>query len=368
MRTHIFWRISALLLLLSGGLALSIGDLAPVAVVAQDDDDKGNNGNGNQGNNGNKGNNGNDDNDDDDGDAGKENGNGKARGNERKREQGEAVSATLPYTVEVTCEPAADSTRTTCTFTGIAPEGGKDVGHVDLPESEVCAEVVGGDYEYVDPDPNTRVTGYKSRGSEGVFTLMLDGTVTTGGEITYWIKSGGGVFPAAGPGLICGEPAMAQAAEPTGVPTESAAPTPGTTPTEPAAPTPTGAAADVTFEPTDVTNASTGGVLVVAYLCPEKPADPATYDWFGLCAPDGSPREFSLALVDTPDAAATLTTAETGEATFGDLAPGTYVLKQSTGTWCNAKSDNVTPEGNVVVEAGQRTTVWAFHCPEEAPK
>ena len=31
--------------------------------------------------------------------------------------------------------------------------------------------------------------------------------------------------------------------------------------------------------------------------------------------------------------------------------------------WCHATSDRVDPEGNLQIEAGQRTTVWMFVCP-----
>lgn len=341
MRMLTLGRIVALFLLVAGGIGLLPGDgpaLAVPAAVAKPDKDNGK---------------GNKNDEDGDGNAGKENRNGKAKDNEKKREKGKGVDATLPYTVEVTCEPTAGGTDTICTFTGIAPEGAKKVGHVVLPASAVCAEVVGGG-EYVDPDPTTRVTGYTSTGSEAAFTLQFDGVVTTGGEMTYWIKAANYVLPAAGPGLVCDAPAE-QAAPPTEVPQ----------PTPTAAPA---AAVGATFVPTPMADAETGEVLVVAYSCPEQPADPSSYDWFGLCAPDGTSRAFTLAPVDTPNATTAVTTGAGGEAAFGELAPGTYALEETTGRWCNAKSDNVTAEGDVVVEAGQRTTIWAFHCGDEPPK
>jgi hypothetical protein len=359
MRMLTIGRLIALLLLVAGGLTLIPHDgpsLSSHAAAAVKPDKNNGNGNGN----------GNKNDEDGDGNAGKENSNGKAKGNEKKREKGEEVAATLPYTVDVRCEPTADGMQTRCTFSGIAPEGAKKINHVDISASDVCAEVIDGDFEFVDPDPNTRVTGYQSKGSEASFTLVLDGAVSTGGEITYWIKAANYVLPASGPGLVCGVPA----AEPTETPAEppattTAAPTEAPQPT--ATPAPTEAAAvGATFVPTPVANSDTGEVVVVAYTCPEKPMDPSSYDWFGLCEPDGTAHEFTIAPVDTPDATTAMTTGDGGEAIFGDLAAGTYALEETTGRWCNAKSDNVTAEGNVVVEAGQRTTVWTFHCGEPA--
>lgn len=86
---------------------------------------------------------------------------------------------------------------------GVGGPGAKDVSHVDVPEAAVCAEVVGGDYEYVSPDPNTGVTGFKSKGGRGTLTLVLAGEVRVDGTATYAIKSGDGVFRVDGPGLVC---------------------------------------------------------------------------------------------------------------------------------------------------------------------
>ena len=107
------------------------------------------------------------------------------------------------YEVAVDCTYNADADRTTCTFQGVAGPGAKDVSHVDVPEAVVCAEVVGGDYEYVSPDPNTGVTGFKSKGSRGTLTLVLAGQVVVDGTATYAIKSGDGVFRVEGQGLEC---------------------------------------------------------------------------------------------------------------------------------------------------------------------
>ena len=55
-------------------------------------------------------------------------------------------------------------------------------------------------------------------------------------------------------------------------------------------------------------------------------------------------------------------TDEAGAAMFGAVSPGTWALDDETANWCHAESDNVTATGDVVVEAGQETTVWLFYC------
>ncbi len=134
------------------------------------------------------------------GDAEKDEG----RGRENHTSTGQ-VQPTAAYRVDVDCAYVEAADQTTCTFTGQAPPDAKDISHFDLPASEVCTEVLGGDHEFVDPDPNTRVVGYKSRGSKGTFTLVMTGRVTPGETATYWFKTGDGVFPASGSGLRCGD-------------------------------------------------------------------------------------------------------------------------------------------------------------------
>ena len=59
------------------------------------------------------------------------------------------------------------------------------------------------------------------------------------------------------------------------------------------------------------------------------------------------------------------TSTNTGDAatyTVAQLEPGTYRLEQSNATWCHAESDNVDEQGDVVVKAGARSSVWVFNC------
>ena len=47
---------------------------------------------------------------------------------------------------------------------------------------------------------------------------------------------------------------------------------------------------------------------------------------------------------------------------FTRLQPGTYDLQEVDGTWCHAESDSVNAQGQVVVAAGERASVWIFNC------
>ena len=271
-----------------------------------------------------------------------------AKGDER----GGPVEPAAPYRVEVGCAYDGAADATTCAFAGVAPPGAKDVGHVDLPASEVCAEVVGGDAERVDPDPNTRVVGYKSRGGGGAFTLVLHGAVTTGGAATYWFKTGDGVFPATGPGLACGEAAGQETAETTAAAEATA----------------------ITIElpplaAAEANAAAPGAVVVRTYACAEEPAS-AGFDWYGVCEPGVEGVPFTLAAWDAtqPAAAGAGVTDAAGLVRFGALAPGTYRLAATDGVWCHAESDSVDERGGLVVAAGAEVTAWVFLCGAAAAK
>ena len=280
----------------------------------------------------------------------------KDKEDDKGNERGAAIKPAAPYRVEVACAYDRQGDRTTCAFAGVAPPGAKDVSHVDLPAAEVCAEVVGGDAEYVDPDPNTGVVGYKSRGGEGAFTLVLAGEATAGGAATYWFKTGDGVFPATGPGLVCGEVAGQQAVEVTaeaGVRAEATAITIGLPPLATAA-------ADGT---------ATGAVVVRTYACAEE-APPAGFDWYGGCEPgvEGVPFALEGRHGTAPPAAGEGATDAAGLVRFAALAPGTYRLAALDTVWCHAESDSVDVRGELVVEAGTEVTAWVFLCGAEATK
>jgi hypothetical protein len=323
--TMFLWRLSAVLMLISGSLTMPVLDGPSVSVVAKDngkDQDKA------------------DKKEEKKKDKEEKEREKQEKKDNKKEDRGNGnveVANAEGYFVEVQCEfdPAAGTT--TCSFTGVAPEGAKDVGHVDLPADEVCAEVVGGSYEYVDSDPNTDVTGYKSTGDDDVITLVLEGEVTPAGTATYWFKTGSGVFPATGPGLGCGD-ATAEFTLHTPV-------------------------ADGTPEGKDVAEPETGELLVLVYICTDAPEDRTGFDWFGECSPEGGVHDFTLTGInETGVEPVSMQSDASGDVTFGALDPGLYSLEMTDVTWCRAASDNVDAEGSVNIVAGERTTVWGFIC------
>lgn len=334
MRTLVIWRIIALLLLASGMfIAPQLDIYVPGAVAAKDEEKSEKNKN---------------DNDEDDGDEDDE-GNGKKDNDKKKnknkdksrgKDKKTGVDPAAQYAVEVQCEPHVDGSSTTCSFTGIPPADGKDLGYVVLPQEEACAEVIGGQFEYVDPDPNTRVTGYKSQGDEGMLILVLGGEVTPAGAATYWFKTGVGTFPATGPGLSCEE-------------------------------SPADFVLNATNEAVDgtaVATNATGSLMADIYSCTDVPEDTTNFDWFGACDPEGGVHEFTLAEVRGAAEPRTSESDASGDVVFESLAPGSYSLEIIDTMWCHAVSDSVTAEGKVVVEAGKRATVWGFICEAETPK
>lgn len=318
MRHLLLIRALALLLLAGGMLSTPLAAALAIPAVAQEDgNDKDDTGQGSK-------------------DDKKEKDDKKDK-KDKDKQKDDKVSETEGYMVVVDCRFDETANTTTCTFTGTSPEGASDVGHVDLPQEAVCTEVVGGDYEYVDPDPSTRITGYKSSGSESTFTLVLAGEVTSGGTTTYWFKTGDGVFPGQGPGLRCHAPTSAPVSSP-----DTSYGTPEGTP--PAA-------------------QSTGELAIMVYRCGSVPADTTSFDWFGACDPASDPNQFSLELLsDTAGDPITTDSDASGTAGVDALDPGLYSLVMTDVGWCHATSDNVNAEGHVTVEAGGRTNVWIFIC------
>ena len=97
--------------------------------------------------------------------------------------------------------------------------------------------------------------------------------------------------------------------------------------------------------------------------CPVT-APPPGYDWDNECQPQGAGVRFTLSVV-TKDGLvprASAATNDDGLLLFDALPPGTYALREVTGPWCRAKSDAVDAQGNVVVTAGRRSSVWVYNC------
>ncbi|HYI23802.1 MAG TPA: hypothetical protein VD767_00195, partial [Thermomicrobiales bacterium] len=291
------------MLVLVGSAVAPVASPTGAVVAAGDDDDPGD---------GNEGPGGDNDKDDD--------------GNEGRGNDEDAVAAADNYQVSVSCQPGG--VETICTFDPVAPDGGKDVSHLVVPEDVACADVIGGSGDFVDPDPNAHVTGYRFTG-RGPYTLAFEGLVAVSGTATYWVKAASAVYPAAGPGLECA--AGASLDDPAGKATPE--------PTVPAAPT-------------------TGRAVIEALGCPDVPADTSDFDWYGHCPPDGDLHRYLLSR-DTSDTNPLLAaqTNASGTATFDDLGPGAYHLEDADARWCHAESDNVNADGNVVIEAGATTTV-----------
>src|SRR5665811_1847659 len=121
MRTSIIWSAVTILLLAASMAATpALPDQASLIAADQDDDDNrghGNDSDGDDEDNPGQGVGRNDDEDDDD------NGDGSTNIN---------VVNAGEYTVEVACELDAEANQTECAFSGVAPEGGKDISHICL--------------------------------------------------------------------------------------------------------------------------------------------------------------------------------------------------------------------------------------------
>lgn len=110
---------------------------------------------------------------------------------------------------------------------------------------------------------------------------------------------------------------------------------------------------------------TTGEIKVVKYAC-DLPGNkrPANFDWFANCPVEGDGVKFTLSVQQGGKFVPKFTgiTNADGILNFSNLKPGTYQLKEVGGDWCHAESDNVNPQGNLIVTAGKRTSVWIFNC------
>lgn len=281
-----------------------------------------------------------DDDDDDDDKPGKSDKNSKENKNKGR------VEALADYTVLVTCEFDDANDRSVCAFTAQGPKGKDKVKQFVVPGDVICTTVLEGRAEIIDLDAETSFSGFLSENNKTDLTLILDGEVTVGeDEATYWFEADKAVFPAQGESLDCGRATNQPASTSTAVPE--------TTPGSKLPP--------ITLTPS--VSDSTGEILVRTQACPvAAPAD--DYDWFGECGATVAEQRFQLAgMVDTT-VKVTAATDTGGQARFGNLDPGTYKLTLNGGDWCHAESDAVDDQGQLVVSAGERATVWIFTCPE----
>ena len=245
-------------------------------------------------------------------------GNGSARRCANAASAAAATVAPIPsYAVSVACSHDASADQTTCTATCAAPAGAATVRSVAVASSAVCADVVGGDAALGTPGPAIGSTGFTSSNGQAALKLVLTGNITVGGTATYWCMTDSGVVPAQGPGL--------QRVQ-------------------------------------DDISDSTGAVEVRVSSCSVSRPAPENYDWHGQCSAPASGAKFSLAPADGLGSKVDGAVSADGWVRFGKLAPATYQLTQSDGAWCHAESDGVDAKGNLIVKAGQRTTVWIFEC------
>jgi len=322
--------------------------------------DSGNHGKGNKNDDG-------DDDDEGDGTTGGDEGDNRGKGNngdenDKKDKKGQDEDEAAPepvqvvvmqpdagYRVTVGCHADAQLGQSTCVFAGVATAEGETIGGLAVSEGTVCASVLAGDFARSDgassqedtaPTSGTSDASWYAVGSgyrgpafvsnvqPDVVTLVLAGTVTTGGAATYWLRTEIGVQAAAGPGLRCA-PSNA-----------------------------TGSAAK-----------ATGAIVVQGFACPFDAAatDPASVDWFATCAqPEKATYELTALDGDNAGWQRSETADADGVLRAEDLAPGHYRLVQVDSDWCHAESDRVDDQGNVVVVAGERASVWIFDCAERA--
>jgi len=273
---------------------------------------------------------------------------------DRGNEKADKVAATRVITVAPACTFDAVADQTTCTLTADLGASGAAARRIIVPEEVLCADqrttspalligspgTITGDDDSSGDDGNSRDDDDSGSGNSdentgappGAATLTLAGNVSPGGlATTYYVETDSGLFPARGLGLVCA-------------------------PADAAAPLPT-----ATLE-SDI-NDSTGAIMVLAFDCGQV-ADTTNFDWFGGCAPAPAPGQLELSQWDgaTFVAVGAAKTGTTGELSFPQLAPGRYELHEPATTWCHAESDSVNAQGEVMVAAGQRSTVWVFHC------
>jgi uncharacterized surface anchored protein len=118
------------------------------------------------------------------------------------------------------------------------------------------------------------------------------------------------------------------------------------------------------FNVQDDVSDSRGAIQVEKWECAGQNL-PANYDFERNCRPQTtSTAKFSLSFWDGTKYVprGTGETNADGLLRFSQLVPGTYQLKEIGSTWCHAESDDVNAKGDLIVRAGQRTTVWIYNC------
>jgi len=283
------------------------------------------------------------------------------------------------YKVEADCQYNEDDDRTTCDCKASSGDSGAPkVRRVTLPQSDICAEVIEGDYEVRNTSRNTsrettntasagtggeanasadggavvvgdvegntdvnvdasggnaqadasggdnnvaiaggRGVRYESRVDRDTLQLTFAGRVEASGTATYWCETDEGVIPASGPAL-----------------------------------------ARVRDE-----NAADAGAIVVRTAACDIDREQEGFDWFGQCRRPTKAR-LRLRAREGNDFVEkeTVATDSSGRRGFRNLVAGTYRIAPEGAGWCHAECDSIDEQGDIVLEAGQQTTVWLFNC------
>ncbi len=223
--------------------------------------------------------------------------------------------AARTFQIDADCSYDEDADETTCSCAAAA--GGDDAGEIVavwLPTTALSAEVVGGDVEFA-CEADGRASAYVA--SSAQFTVVLSGNVTVGTTTTWWCETAARLAPAFGPILVAS--------------TED-----------------------------DISD-SAGALVVYASACGTTPADPDAFAWYRQCTAAATNQSCTLDGGEGT-AGATKQTNRGGRICYGQLQTGRYRLTLEGEDWCHAECDNVNENGEVIVEAGRRTHVWAFTC------
>lgn len=102
-----------------------------------------------------------------------------------------------------------------------------------------------------------------------------------------------------------------------------------------------------------------GTITVLKYVCPT-----ATFQDSDDCERYEGGASFHLSVLTGNGAveAAEGTTDDNGVLSWYGLEPGTYEIDEIGAKWCYASADRTDEDGNLVVVAGEETTVWVYNC------
>lgn len=102
-----------------------------------------------------------------------------------------------------------------------------------------------------------------------------------------------------------------------------------------------------------------GSITVREFLCGDDQSK--ITDWERQCAAGSSGSTFALASLDQSLTRNGESTAN-GVLTFADLPDGFFTLEQQDGMWCKARAERVDSKSRVIVDGGQNTDVFLYHC------